>query len=172
MRKLMKRIVPVIMLLVMCVCSSVPAFAASTTWQNKMRTFPLCVYGTNEPHVGLIQAAMYAYNYNGTRGWISDNGGIDCSFGIGTKYAVMAFQSVNNLSVDGEVGPNTWGKIGYLASKGETTSGDWTPFSLSSYPLMTVYGAGDDVFHSYTEWYYYRYDAKENEEIYGFFRYN
>jgi peptidoglycan hydrolase-like protein with peptidoglycan-binding domain len=37
---------------------------------------------------------------------------IDGDFGAGTKTAVESFQRSNHLSVDGIVGPQTWGKLG------------------------------------------------------------
>lgn len=171
MKKIMKRVVPLILVLAMVVCMSIPAMAASNAWITKMKTFPGRWWGgTNDGYVGMIQAAMYAYG-GSARTWIKENGGTDCAYGQGTYYAVRDFQSGTKIGVDGSVGSETWGTIARLANKGTTTTGDWTPFSLSSTPLMNVYGALGDTFHSYTEWYYYRYDHKPAESPYEFFRY-
>lgn len=43
--------------------------------------------------------------------WYGENLSVDGVFGVGTQRAVQNFQRVNNLSPDGIVGRNTWGKL-------------------------------------------------------------
>ncbi len=65
--------------------------------------YPLIKQGSVGVYVATLQDALDALGY--------DLGNIDGYFGNATKNAVMRFQRVNGLSVDGIVGCNTWKKI-------------------------------------------------------------
>lgn len=65
---------------------------------------PLLGKGSWGPIVALLQSALVGNGYNvGSR--------IDGIFGTNTQNAVKAFQSNNNLKVDGIAGPNTFEKL-------------------------------------------------------------
>jgi len=65
--------------------------------------------GASGNHVTLIQSALANLGYSVS---------IDGIFGQGTQRAVMQFQSDNGLSVDGIVGPRTWGLLRPYAGAG------------------------------------------------------
>jgi len=58
----------------------------------------------NSPKVGEIQQALTNAGF--------DTGGVDDIFGTNTLNAVIAFQTANGLTPDGEVGPATAGALG------------------------------------------------------------
>ena len=60
--------------------------------------------GDNNGYVGYLQNRLKALGF--------DCGATDLQFGAHTFTAVEAFQSANNLVVDGIVGPNTWAALG------------------------------------------------------------
>ncbi len=110
MKKVMKRIVPLVLAVVMCVCMAAPAFAANATVPETMKSFPLQEKGDNNGYVGVIQQTLLYYNTT-TYNAITSSGGCDWAFGSGTYTAVMSFQSGNGLVVDGVVGSKTWNVI-------------------------------------------------------------
>lgn len=66
---------------------------------------PTLQYGNSGELVTLLQERLYYFFH------ISISGGIDGSFGDGTKTAVITFQKQKGLSADGVVGTNTWRKL-------------------------------------------------------------
>lgn len=66
---------------------------------------PTLKYGNSGELVTLLQERLHYFFH------ITVSGGIDGSFGDGTKNAVIVFQSQNGLSADGVVGTNTWRKL-------------------------------------------------------------
>lgn len=110
MKKLVRRIIPLVVTIVMCLCMAVPVFAASATVPETMRSFPKQETGNNNGYVGVIQQALLYYNTT-TYNAITSTGGCDWGFGSGTYTAVMSFQDDEGLVVDGVVGTNTWNAI-------------------------------------------------------------
>lgn len=73
--------------------------------QNTLAACPTLKYGNSGELVTLLQERLHYFFH------ITVSGGIDGSFGDGTKNAVIVFQSQNGLSADGVVGTNTWRKL-------------------------------------------------------------
>ncbi|MFJ9895982.1 peptidoglycan-binding protein [Streptomyces sp. NPDC091280] len=61
-----------------------------------------------------VQAAQYLLRYHGAS--ITADG----QFGAGTLAATKSFQSANNLSVDGQIGPQTWSALIVQVQNGST----------------------------------------------------
>jgi peptidoglycan hydrolase-like protein with peptidoglycan-binding domain len=76
------------------------ALVASTTATT---TLPTLSYGARGSAVVYLQQRLTALHY--------DVGGVDGVFGYSTLHAVYAFQKVQGISVDGVVGPITWGRL-------------------------------------------------------------
>lgn len=110
MKKVIKRVTLLVLALVICLCISIPVFAAGATVPETMKSFPKQEKGNNNGYVGAIQQALLTYN-NTTYNAITSTGGCDWGFGSGTYTAVMSFQSDKGLVVDGVVGTNTWNAI-------------------------------------------------------------
>ena len=72
----------------------------------------LLIYGRyNDPYeVEAAQAGLEKvdFYYSGAN---CNPQGVDRSFGLNTYYAVQFFQAFVDLSVDGQVGPNTWREL-------------------------------------------------------------
>lgn len=66
---------------------------------------PTLKYGNSGELVTLLQERLHYFFH------VAISGGMDGSFGDGTKNAVIVFQSQNGLSADGVVGTNTWKKL-------------------------------------------------------------
>lgn len=110
MKKFMKRIVPLVLIVVMCVCMAAPAFAAAgATVPTSMAAFP--AQKTSHYDSGctkVIQRFLYIYKTK-TRELIVTSGGIDGVFGSKTEEAVINFQSDHStLSNDGVFGQQSW----------------------------------------------------------------
>lgn len=104
MKKLFKRVIPFALVVVMCLCVAVPAFAASDAWVSKMKTFKSRWWGgENDGYVSMIQSAMWAYG-GSSRTYISDSGGTDGTYAEGTYNAVMDFQRAEGIGADGGIG--------------------------------------------------------------------
>jgi len=92
-------------------------------------TYPMIKIGARDPEgvIGPVTVAQsrlaVAGEPLGTSG--KDKNGIDGSFGDITDKAVRSFQRKNGLSVDGEIGPATWGAL--LEDAGEPNDGTATP---------------------------------------------
>lgn len=69
---------------------------------NTLSACPTLQYGSQGAIVTLLQERLYYYF------GMSLSGGIDGSFGDGTKSTVISFQKNHGLSADGIVGQNTW----------------------------------------------------------------
>lgn len=54
MKKLVRRIIPLVVTIVMCLCMAVPVFAASATVPETMRSFPKQETGNNNGYVAGI----------------------------------------------------------------------------------------------------------------------
>lgn len=65
---------------------------------------PTLSQGARGPAVSALQQRLAAAGF--------DPGGVDGDFGPKTKSAVIRFQSASGLTVDGVVGPQTWGALG------------------------------------------------------------
>lgn len=70
--------------------------------------FPTLGYGSEGSFVRNLQSLLRDKGFKDGSG---DTLVIDGDFGDRTLFAVKAFQKANNLSVDGIVGPDTWGKL-------------------------------------------------------------
>ncbi|MGY3716116.1 peptidoglycan-binding protein [Sutcliffiella cohnii] len=75
-------------------------FRNLSTWQTVGYN-----YSTSGGFVGAVQSMLWASNLKDTVG------SVDQSYGPKTNSAVKEFQRRNGLSVDGNVGPATWGKF-------------------------------------------------------------
>jgi len=82
---------------------------------------PLLVDGDSGTAVKQAQCELnWAYAYgsstnfgNGAYGGLT----VDGSFGAHTLAATRAFQSCAHISVDGEIGPNTWSELNYWVNQ-------------------------------------------------------
>lgn len=70
--------------------------------------YPSVGYGSRGVYVFVLQDALSALGYT--------SGGLDGIFGLGTRGAVMNFQSAQGLAVDGIVGCATWTRLTSLAN--------------------------------------------------------
>lgn len=84
-----------------------PAAAATVTCTSSTpaASRPTVKKGDSGSCVSTLQSSLVA------RGYSVGTAGVDGSFGNGTYYAVVAFQSDNSLGDDGVVGPATWTKL-------------------------------------------------------------
>lgn len=105
------------LLLVVSIVSSISvgAFAATPPESvvNQFRNFQYVQQGYSSSYVRILQRFLLHYNWT-TGNYISQNGGVDGSFGTGTYYATYEFQKAvfNDANQwDGKVGSNTWEKI-------------------------------------------------------------
>lgn len=177
MKKLMKRIVPLVLIVAMCVCMAAPAFAASTV-QGSMKEFPTrgnhdSGYTYYGGYVGLIQRIMCAYSSTTYNELTYNNGYIDEDFGSRTTSAVIAFQSavgLNGNDADGVVGPKTWGKIADRVKFYRTTSTGYKQFAVSGFVVMSLSYVTESNGSYYpsnsSNWYYYIYTGRNNDYIY------
>lgn len=114
--KTCKRMIALVLVVVMMAMLAVPASAATimtVNWQREISLFPARNRDTDtdaaDGYVEMLQRFLYTYTY--THELMAAAGGVDGSYGVGTKAAVEEFQRRKNLSVDGRVGPMTWSKI-------------------------------------------------------------
>lgn len=116
--KRIKIVLSFILVLAMVFSLSGNAFAASptTTVVNCFKNFQYLQQGEASSYVRILQRFLLNYNWT-TGNYISSNGGVDGSFGLGTYYATYYFQQAvfsNNANEwDGKVGSKTWEKICY-----------------------------------------------------------
>lgn len=94
---------------------SISGFAATapTYVVNQFRNFQYIAQGHSSSYVRILQRFLLNYNWT-TGNYISQNGGVDGSFGTGTYYATYEFQKSVFSSAsewDGKVGSNTWEKV-------------------------------------------------------------
>lgn len=110
MKKIVKRVIPLVLVVVMCFSMTVSASAYTT--DTTFSSFSTQVQGNSNGYVGLIQAILYGYNTT-TRNYLGSYFA-DGSFGTGTYNAVVAFQvgyGFTGSNVDGKVGPLTWAAL-------------------------------------------------------------
>lgn len=108
------RIITIIFVIAIIASISVSAFADGT-WADRFGNFAYTVQGHNNGYVFAVQRFLQNYNTT-TATLISNAGGVDGSFGPGTKNAVSTFQLdyFNDATeADGEVGPKTWRAVRY-----------------------------------------------------------
>ena len=70
---------------------------------NPIPDFPLLKYGSKGTYVKILQVLLNYYNIAGLD--------VDGDYGPRTKSAVAEYQMKNKLTVDGEVGPETWASL-------------------------------------------------------------
>lgn len=103
-----------------------------------MPTTTLLRRGSRGEEVRMLQEALNALGFN--------CGAVDGIFGPKTEAAVKAFQRQYGLTVDGIVGPQTWGKIIELLGSKTSTGQSVTRRSTStSTPLLKLGSRGEDV---------------------------
>ncbi len=161
MKKLMKRIVPLFLAVVMCICMAVPAFAdTATVYSVVSYRFPAqstSSYSTT--YTALVQRYMCLYNDN-TRYYITSSGNIDGVFGSGTKQAVVRYQEANGYSTDGVFGAQSWPGFSGNITAAET-SGVYTYFKCNGdyfadrQYVMRVANMSGLSASSNSVWYYY-----------------
>ena len=115
MKKINRFYTLMLILLVLVSMLVTPVAAASDSWQNRFRQFPLLSSGSSRSgYVKALQTFLYYYSYE-TKQLISDGGGIDGSYGSKTFSAVKKFQGDvfpdDPSQHDGITGSNTWGAI-------------------------------------------------------------
>lgn len=123
-------------------------------------------------YTGLIQRYMCVYNST-TRADIVDNGGIDGSFGSGTRSAVINYQKAKNFTQDGVFGNQSWPSLANVLS-GDSTSGVvrysyYSYLFVQSMPMIKVTGVISGNAQSTSYWYYGCYDG--TTEGYKYLRY-
>lgn len=112
-------LVSMMLMLVICFMSSVPAFASycfyGKDWEPGFRTLPeasTSIGNYFNPHVMVIQKFCQCYD-SSLWNYIVYNGGVDGYYGNATKNAVISFQNSKGLNPDGAVGEYTWTQILY-----------------------------------------------------------
>lgn len=80
-----------------------PISSSRVTAQTSRTSLPTLRQGSSGPAVRDLQNKLKAAGFN--------PGPIDGAFGPKTKAAVVAFQRAQGITVDGIVGPQTWGKL-------------------------------------------------------------
>lgn len=131
--KVFKRIM--MLTLVLAMLASVMVIPASAlNWESQFTQFQLCSRTAtpyNSNYVRALQRFLQAFRH--TSYMITDNGGVDGSFGAGTESAVKTYQFYafggDNNEIDGVVGMGTWEKI--ADDLDGPTSGD--PIVLTHY---------------------------------------
>lgn len=142
-KKLMALVLTVMMIMTILI---VPASAASSTWVARFQKFaPTNINSYQTGYTKAVQSILLGFPRS--KDWIILGGGIDGSFGSRTEQAVKAFQEINNLVVDGRVGPATWGK---MAERMQTSinEGD-TVFTAVARDAITAksYGGAFDFYY-------------------------
>ena len=160
MKTLFKRIMPMLLAVVLCVSLSAPAFAASSSMSSVMsNNFPnqsTSSYSTY--YTGMIQRYMCVYNST-TRAYVVSNGGIDGSYGNGTKSAVLAYQAAKGLTQDGVFGYYSWSSLANALSL-TSTSGTTGYFTYYSYyyaqnvAMLMITNMSGGYVQSSSYWYY------------------
>ncbi|WP_224241963.1 C40 family peptidase [Hyalangium gracile] len=80
-----------------------PISSSRVTTQSARSSNPTLREGSRGPAVRDLQNLLKSKGFN--------PGGVDGVFGPKTKAAVLSFQRAQGISVDGIVGPQTWGKL-------------------------------------------------------------
>lgn len=161
MKKVMKRIVPLVLVVVMCVCMAAPAFAATGTPTNIMGAFPSqSTDSYSNGYTKVVQRFMYVYN-DTTRGYIKTSGGIDGIFGNKTEAAVIAFQTARGFSTDGIFGNQSWP---WLAGRlKDSASTNYTQRLYNNYVIVSLGNMGSGGYAKVgTTWYVYKYEVLGN----------
>lgn len=147
--KSVKRIMTMVMVIILMVCISVPAFAQfRSVWVN----FPYQTVSGYSSKTYLIQAIMWRYSA-GTWGKLTNGGNVsnpvDAVYGNYTKSAVEVFQLNEGITVDGKVGSQSWGylwdTLGTGISGGEylyfrVTDGIHTSYAVSRRTVVSSSG--------------------------------
>jgi peptidoglycan hydrolase-like protein with peptidoglycan-binding domain len=89
--------------------AAVPAVQTAQAQPQASSCPPTLSIGSTGQWVRELQYALNQYPYYVSGPYLS----IDGDFGPKTRAGVMDFQSYYNLQVDGIVGPQTWGALGY-----------------------------------------------------------
>lgn len=99
MKKINRFYTLMLILLVLVSMLVTPVAAASDSWQNRFRQFPLLSSGSSRSgYVKALQTFLYYYSYE-TKQLISDGGGIDGSYGSKTLSAVKNFKEMSFLTI-------------------------------------------------------------------------
>lgn len=113
--KKFKMMVSFVLVIAILSSVSISCFAATppTHVINQFRNFQYIEQGHSSTYVRILQRFLLHYNWT-TGNYITVNGGVDGSFGLGTYYATYEFQKAVFSSAsqwDGKVGSNTWEQI-------------------------------------------------------------
>ena len=139
--KLVKKPLALVLVVMMIMAVLVvPASAAGSTWIARFQKFaPTSRTSYQTGYACAVQSILLDYNST-THSYIANHGGVDGMFGSNTESAVKEFQNQENLTVDGRVGPATWGKMAELMYA--QTSGSITYFWMSGRNAITAEYAG------------------------------
>ncbi len=160
MKKLMKRIMPLVLIVAMCACLAAPAFAASGTPASVMGTFPSqSTSSYSAGYTKVVQRLMYVYN-DTTRSYVVSGGGIDGGFGAKTKSAVVAFQTARGFTTDGVFGAQSWPWLGNVMYNYATTN--FVQRWYGNYVIVSLGGTANGNVQSGTTWYVYKYNTLGN----------
>ncbi len=138
MKKLTKSIVSLALVVVVLVCFCGTALAVEDIWTN----FPNQVYGVFTSHAYGAQAFLFRYS-TGTRRDLTNNdttAGVDGQYYNGSREATITFQRNTAIGVDGEVGPETWGKMWELLTP-SFISGNRTYYKVNTQMGLNEYYA-------------------------------
>lgn len=174
MKKVFKRVIPFALVVVMCLCVAVPAFATSTgyTVQGYIgNEFPeRGAYYAVDGYVGFIQRVMCAYSETCRDYIVSGLAGksyMDEQFGEKTKSAVKTFQAREGLNDDGIVGELTWKKIANYVLFMRTTTANYKQYAVNGDVVASVSNVGSSgITDTQSKWYYFKYHTLDNTYMY------
>lgn len=125
----------------------IPASATSDFWVSRFKGFTqTSINSYQSGYAAAVQSILLGHSSSSS--YIAKAGGVDGSFGTGTKNAVIAFQNSQGLGADGIVGTNTWGRMAELM--GEYVSGSTTNLAMGSRTAITI------IYQNSVYNYYYR----------------
>ena len=158
MKKAVKRVIPFVLIVVLCFSMAMPAFADENVNYVVSKFYQIGTLGVGSDNDYVIAVQRFLYLHPETSSMIVQSGGCDGYFGTGTQSAVIAFQdNYDALVADGAVGRQTWTVISAELTPQYTTSyGASSPVSLlkksGGNVLYAWYATSGNYATSSTDW--------------------